>query len=132
VIDAGKTILDRYISLGDRLAEGAAELEELRSIFAADAAVQLNTKEGAAVGIDAILAYYRGRLQGRGGSKHFWNTHRIDDRTLEADWVAAGRGLDGSLRTASGFERALLNEQGLIRDLRNYPSRDAVTPREPA
>jgi 2-polyprenyl-6-methoxyphenol hydroxylase-like FAD-dependent oxidoreductase len=116
-----ETVLDRYIGLADRAVHDPALLaKELPSIFAPDATVQLFDEP--VTGFDAILAFYRAHIATQADCRHFWNTRVLDDGTLEAEWVAAGRMADGSLLAVGGVETATLDAAGLISHLRNRPA----------
>jgi hypothetical protein len=112
-----ETVLDRYIALADRAVQDPAALDELASVFAPDATVQL--RDEPVTGIDAIMAFYRAHIATHADSKHYWTTRALDDSTLEATWVVAARMADGRLMTAAGVERAVVNANGLIIELRN-------------
>lgn len=97
--------------------------QECVEIFAPDATVII--RDEPVTGTDAIVDLYNTVLAMLQESKHLWNTVRVDDTLLEADWAAALRRRDGSLATMSGFERIRLNADGLIAHLQNFPSRPA-------
>lgn len=115
------TALGRYIDFADRYAAGNAQIEELRTIFAEDATVDVIGEP--IKGIDALLSFYARMFGGWQASKHFWTTTIVDDNTVETEWAAIVRLEDGSLRPVGGYERARLNADGLMVDLRNYPSK---------
>lgn len=118
------TALDRYMTLFDRYLDGSTQLDELRTIFAPDATVDII---GAPVtGIDDLFGMYEGILGRLQETKHFWNLTKVDDNTLEAEWVVAGKMKDGGVMSLGGFERAHLNAEGLIVNLRNYPNKAAA------
>jgi hypothetical protein len=112
------TALDRYMMLADRAAGRPELAEELRTIFAENATVDIYA--GEITGIEALLPFYRTFYGGMQECRHLWTTRRAGENVLEAPWVAAVRLPDGSLKSFGGFERALLNDEGLITDLRNY------------
>ncbi|TWF82271.1 SnoaL-like protein [Pseudonocardia hierapolitana] len=114
-----ETTIDRYITIFDRAARDPAALEELRSIFAPDAPVQLTDEQEPVTGLTAIMTLYRGITGYMADSTHFWTTTVLDDGTLEYHWVQAARSTDGRLLTNSGIERASVNAEGLITNLRN-------------
>ncbi|SNY31357.1 nuclear transport factor 2 family protein [Paractinoplanes atraurantiacus] len=113
---ATETALDRYITFMGRAAHDTALLDDLSSIFAVDATVAMGTPEVVA-GLDAITEFYRGFYAGAGDSKHFWTTTVLDDGTLKAHFIVAGRNPDGSLMARSGIEHATVNDDGLITSL---------------
>lgn len=118
------TVLDRYMTLFDRYLDGTTQLDELRTIFAPDATVNITGTP--VTGIEALLAMYGGILGRLQETRHFWNLTKVDDSTLEAEWAVAGRLKDGGVTSLGGFERAHLNAEGLIVNLRNYPNRAAA------
>lgn len=109
------TVVDRYITLIDRAVHEPGALEELPSIFAADATVQLEDLQPV-TGLAAITEFYRGFFSHAhgGDSKHFWTTTVLDDGRLEVRFLAAGRTPDGELTARSGTEHATVNAEGLI------------------
>lgn len=122
-----ETVLDRYIGLADRAVHDPALLaEELPTIFAPDATVQLFDEP--VTGLDAILAFYRAHLATQSDTRHFWTTRVLQDGTLEAEWVAAGRLTDGSLLVVGGVETATVDPAGLISHLRNRTTIAPATP----
>ncbi|GAA4013027.1 nuclear transport factor 2 family protein [Streptomyces plumbiresistens] len=115
---ATDTVLDRYIALMDRAVHDLGLLdEELPSIFAPDATVQLEELEPV-TGLTAITEFYRRFYSHAGDNKHFWNTTVLEDGTLEADFIVAGRSRDGHLLARRGIEHATVNADGLITSLR--------------
>jgi hypothetical protein len=114
-----ETVIDRYITIFDRAAQDPGTLDELRSIFAPDARVQLTDDQEPVTGFAAIMELYRALAGGMADSKHFWTTTVLDDGTLECRWVQAARATDGRLLTNGGIERATVNTDGLITNLRN-------------
>jgi hypothetical protein len=112
-----ETVLDRYIALADRAVQDPAALEQLPSLFAPDATVQLGDEP--VTGLDAIMRFYCAHVATYADSKHYWTTRVLDHGTLEATWVVAARMADGRLMTAAGVERAVVNADGLITELRN-------------
>lgn len=114
------TVLDRYIGLADRAVGHLEKIEELRTIFATDAVVQLFDSE--VVGIDAILDFYRNFIGSIEEGTHYWTTTKVSEDVLEAQWIGAIRFKGDRLVAAGGLERARLNADGLIADLRNYPN----------
>jgi hypothetical protein len=50
-----ETVIDRYITIFDRATHDPAALEELRSIFAPDATVQLADEQEPMTGLAAIM-----------------------------------------------------------------------------
>lgn len=122
--DGTVTVLERYMTLFDRYLAGTTQLDELRTIFAPDATVDIIGTP--VTGIDALFGLYEGILGRMQETKHVWNLNRVDESTLEADWVVAARMKDGSVMSRGGFERAHLNAEGLIVDLKNYPNRAAA------
>jgi SnoaL-like protein len=114
-----ETVLDRYIKLFDRAAHDTGALEELRSIYAPDATVQLLEGAEPVTGLDAIIEFYRNLAAGMADSKHIWDVRVLDDGRLECHWVSVARAVDGRLTTQSGIEHATLNADGLITNLRN-------------
>lgn len=115
------TILDRYIAFADRAVGHPEMIEELRTIFAPDATVQLF--EDKIHGIEAIIAFYRGFIGSVIEGQHFWTTTTVDDDVLEARWVGALRFAGDRLVATGGVERARLNADGLIQDLLNTPEK---------
>jgi hypothetical protein len=114
-----ETVLDRYIRIFDRAAHDAGALEELRTIFAPDATVQLGEGDEPLTGFAVIMELYQGIARNLADSKHFWDVTVLADGTLECRWVQAGRVADGRLVTQSGLEHATVNADGLITNLRN-------------
>lgn len=114
-----ETTIDRYITIFDRAAHDPEALEELRTIFAPDATVQLHEGQEPITGFALIMEVYQGIARHMADSKHFWHTTVLADGTLECRWVQAGRSADGSLVTQSGLEHATVNADGLITNLRN-------------
>jgi hypothetical protein len=51
--------------------------------------------------------------------KHYWNVTELEDGTLRAEWVAAGRMADGNLQAVAGVEHAKVDAEGRITELRN-------------
>jgi hypothetical protein len=113
------TTIDRYIEIFDRAASDSGALDELRTIFATDATVQLDDDAPPITGLAVIMEFYRGVTRGIADSKHIWSTTELPDGTLECRWVQAARAADGRLTTRSGIERARLDAEGLITNLRN-------------
>jgi hypothetical protein len=114
-----ETVIDRYITIFDRAAQDPGALDELRSIFAPDARVQLNDDQEPVTGFAAVMDLYRVMTGHMADSKHVWTTTVLDDGTLECRWVQAARATDGPLLTYGGIERATVNTDGLITNLRN-------------
>jgi hypothetical protein len=52
-------VLDRYIRIFDRSAHDPAALDELQSIFAQDATIQLSDEQEPVTGFAAIMELYR-------------------------------------------------------------------------
>jgi SnoaL-like protein len=113
------TAIDRYIRIFDRAAHDPAALEELRSIFAPDATVQLTDDQEPVTGFAALMELYRGMIAFMADSKHVWTTTVLDDGRVECRWVQAGRTADGRLVAYSGIEHATVDADGLITNLRN-------------
>jgi SnoaL-like domain len=113
------TVIDRYIRIFDRSAQDPAALDELQSIFAPDATIQLSDEQEPVTGFAAIMELYRFLAAGMADSKHIWTTTVLDDGTLECRWVSVARAADGGLGTHSGIEHATVNADGLITNLRN-------------
>ncbi|WP_433556121.1 nuclear transport factor 2 family protein [Pseudonocardia xinjiangensis] len=111
-----ETILDRYIALSDRAVHNPEALE-LRLIFAPDATVQIFDEP--VHGIEAIMEFYWAHVATQADSKHFWNTRVLNDGSLDVERVVVARMANGSLLTTGGVERASVNSDGLITDLRN-------------
>jgi hypothetical protein len=111
------TVLDRYIGLADRAVHDSAARDELLAVFAPDATVSIGPEP--VRGTAAITAFYQDHFASFVDSKHYWDTETLEDGTLEAHWVAASRMTDGSLITVAGIERAVVNADGLITELRN-------------
>jgi hypothetical protein len=116
-----ETALDRYMALADRAVRDPAVLEELPTIFAANATVRL--RDEPVIGIVSIAEFYRAFVAALTESKHYWTTVILGDGTIESHWVAAARRADGSLMTAAGIEHATVDSDGLISDLRNRYTR---------
>lgn len=114
------TVLDRYIGFADRAVGHPEMIEELRTIFAKDATVQLFGDP--IVGIDAIIDFYRGFIGSIEEGRHFWTTTQAGDNVLEAQWVGALRFKGDKLVGTGGLERAEVNADGLITFLRNFPN----------
>ena len=113
------TVLDRYIRIFDRAPKDHEALEELRTIFAPDATVQLHQDAEAVTGLERIMELYRAYAEGADESRHVWDSTELADGTIECRWVAAARATDGRLSTLSGLEHATVNADGLITNLRN-------------
>ena len=113
------TVLDRYIRIFDRTAHDPEVVEELQSIFAPDATVQLTEDSEPVTGLSAIMAVYRNITAQMADSQHFWTVTELDDGTLECHWVQAGRATDGRLVSMSGIEHATVNADGLVTHLAN-------------
>lgn len=111
------TVLDRYIAFADRAVGHPELIEELRTIFSEDAVVQLFEDE--IVGIDAILDFYRNFIGSVVEGTHYWTTTKVSENVLEAKWIGAIRFKGDRLVAVGGLERALVNADGLITDLRN-------------
>ncbi|HEX6356630.1 hypothetical protein [Actinophytocola sp.] len=114
-----ETTIDRYITIFDRSAHDPDALEELRTIFAPDATVQLDDGMEPITGFTVIMEIYQGIARNMADSKHFWTTTELPDGTLECHWVQAARAADGRLVTQSGIEHATLDADGLITNLHN-------------
>lgn len=115
-----KNAYDRYMEFADRAGGRPELLDELRTIFAADASIHI--RDRTITGIDAILEFYRGFFAEIVECSHYWITSEVSENIIEAPWVAALRLTGGRLLSISGFERTYLNADGLIKDLRNYPN----------
>jgi hypothetical protein len=113
------TVIDHYIRIFDRSAHDPGALEQLRTIFAPDATVQLHDDQEPVSGFAAIMQVYRGIAADMADSKHFWTTMVLDDGRLECRWVSVMRRADGRLVALSGIEHAIVNADGLITNLRN-------------
>ncbi|HET6504920.1 MAG TPA: nuclear transport factor 2 family protein [Amycolatopsis sp.] len=111
------TTIDRYIGLADRAVHDDSAIEEMLTLFAPDATVQLGPEP--VRGHEAIAALYRAHFATIADSRHYWNTTVLEGGTLRAEWVAAGRMKDGQLMTVAGVEHAQVDDSGLITDLRN-------------
>jgi hypothetical protein len=114
-----ETVIDRYIKIFDRAAQDPAAFDELHSIFAPDATVQLMDEQEPLTGFAAIMPFYRALTAGTAESRHVWTTTVLDDGRIECHWLAATRLADGRLVAPSGIEHATVNADGLITDLRN-------------
>lgn len=114
-----ETVIDRYITIFDRSARDSAAIEELETIFAPDAIVQLDDGAEPVTGSAAIIGMYRGIAASMADSKHFWTTEVLDDGRIECHWVQAARATDGELATRRGIEHATVGDGGLITHLRN-------------
>ncbi|SEF04358.1 SnoaL-like domain-containing protein [Streptomyces sp. 3213] len=119
MIQTTETVIDRYIRIFDRLPHDPGALEELRTVYAPDATVQLDEGGEMVTGIDAILPIYRDLAARMADSHHFWDVTELDDGTLECRWASLTRTADGRLLTLNGLERATVNSDGLITSLRN-------------
>ena len=110
------TALDRYIGLADQAIADPAAFDQFISVFSPDAVVQIDDTPMTG---PAIVEFYREFVASFAESKHFWNTTVLDDGTLKATWVCAGRMADGTVVTVAGVEHARVNQDDLIVDLRN-------------
>lgn len=61
---ATETTIDRYITIFDRAPHDVAAVEELQSIFARDATVQLADEQEPVTGLAAIMKLYRAPRRG--------------------------------------------------------------------
>jgi hypothetical protein len=122
-----ESAIDRYIRIFDRAAHDPGALDELRSIFAPDATVQLSDEQEPVTGFAALMDLYRGIAAGMADSKHIWTTTLLDDGRIECRWVSVARRADGHLVALGGIEHATLDASGLITNLRNR----MVDPRSP-
>ncbi|MFE7277334.1 MULTISPECIES: nuclear transport factor 2 family protein [Streptomyces] len=113
------TVVDRYIRIFDRTAHDPQAVEELESIFAQDAVVQLAEGIEPVAGLPAIMAVYRGFVSQMADSQHFWTVTELDDGRLECEWVQAGRSVDGRLVCTGGVEQVTVNADGQITKLIN-------------
>ncbi|XVV15122.1 nuclear transport factor 2 family protein [Actinoplanes sp. CA-131856] len=111
------TVLDRYIAFMDRAAHDLGLLDDLSSIFAEDATVDLGVA-GPVTGLTAIVEFYRGFYANAGDTKYFWTTTVLEDGTLKAHFIVSGRTPDGALMARSGIEYATVDADGLISSLR--------------
>lgn len=115
-----ETVFDRYMNAIDRAVYDAGALEEdLRSIYAPDATVDLSEGAEPVIGLDAIIEFYRGFVAACSDSKHFWDVRVLDDGRLECHWVSVHRMADGRLTAQGGIEHATVNADGLMTSLRN-------------
>lgn len=114
-----QTVIDRYIKVFDRAAQDPTAIDELRSIFAPDATIQLSDEQQPVTGFAAIMEFYRAIAAAMAESKHIWSTTTLDDGRLECRWASVARAADGGLETHSGIEHATVNADGLITNLRN-------------
>ena len=94
-------------------------MEELQSVFAPDATVQLTEELEPVTGLSAVMDLYRNVVRTMADSQHFWTSTVLDDGRIECRWVQAGRGIDGRLVILSGHEFATVNADGRITELRN-------------
>src|ERR1044072_1607904 len=97
--DMTETVIDRYVALVDRAVHEPGALEELHSIFAPNATVQLDDSFEPLHGITAIMAFYKAFVGSMADSKHVWTTTVRHDGVLECRWVQAQRAVDGGLLT---------------------------------
>lgn len=116
-----KTIetIGRYMEIFDRTAHDPGALEELLTLFASDATVQLVDGQEPVTGIPALWELYRLAVKNLTDSRHIWTTTVLDDGRIEARWDCASRTIDGRLVALSGIEHVTVNADGLITNLRN-------------
>lgn len=114
---SAETVLDRYITLVDRAIHEPEALDELATVFAPDATVHLDHLPPV-TGLDAIREFYQRFCGHVADAKHVWTTTVIDEKTLEAQFIAAQRSPDEELTARRGTERVTLDADGLITDLR--------------
>ncbi len=110
-------VMDRYIAATDRAIADEAHLDELLSVFAPDAMVQIDVKPFR--GERAIREFYTGFIAAHAASKHFWNTTVLPDGRQKTVWACAARLTDGSVITVAGVEHATVDQQGRITNLHN-------------
>jgi hypothetical protein len=115
------TTIDRYIGLADRAVHDDSALDELLTLFAPYATVQIGPEP--VHGHEAIAAFYRAHFVTFADSRHYRNTTVLDDGTLRAEWASAARMTDGQLMTVAGVEHAQIDGDGLITEMRNEFSR---------
>jgi hypothetical protein len=109
----------RYMNTFDRAAHDPEALEELLTLFAPDASVQLRDDLEPVTGTAALRELYRGVTGHTAESRHVWTTTALDDGRIEARWAAASRTVDDRMVAVSGIEHVTLNADGLITNLRN-------------
>ncbi|HEY6497007.1 MAG TPA: nuclear transport factor 2 family protein [Trebonia sp.] len=112
-----ETIMDRYIRLFDAAVHDASALDEMLTLFAPEATVEIGQEP--VQGRQAIDAMYRAFVATFSDSKHFCNTTVLEDGSLLGEWVASGRTTDNRVITAAGVERVKVDGAGRITDLRN-------------
>lgn len=116
-----ETVMDRYIRLFDSAVHDSSALDEMLTLFADEAVVEIGPEP--VHGRAAIEGMYREFLPTFADSKHFCNTTALEDGTLRTEWAAAVRTADGHVLTAAGVEHAKIDSDGRISDLRNTFSR---------
>jgi nuclear transport factor 2 (NTF2) superfamily protein len=115
------TVADRYVQLADLAVHDDTALNELLTLFAADATVRLGPEP--VRGGEAIEAFYRAHFAAFADSRHMWNTTVTEDGRLRVEWAVVARTADGQIVTAAGVEHAEVDEKGLIADLSNEYTR---------
>jgi SnoaL-like domain len=110
--------LDRYIGLADDVVSGRVKLDEWVAVFAPDAVVEIFPGQ-VVRGAEQVREFYRQFAASFAETRHMWNGAVLPDGTLHATWAAVLRMADGSVSAVSGVERAKVDAEGLITDLRN-------------
>jgi hypothetical protein len=114
-----ETTIARYMNTFDRAAHDPGALEELLTLFAPAATVQLRDDQEPVTGIAALRELYRGVVGHTAESRHVWTTAVLDDGRIETRWAQASRTVDDRILAFSGIERVTLDADGLITNLRN-------------
>ncbi|MDX3240430.1 ethyl tert-butyl ether degradation protein EthD [Streptomyces sp. ME18-1-4] len=117
--ETAAAVIDRYITLVERMAHDPAPLEDILALFGPDATVQLHEDQQPLAGIPALRELYAGIAKGVADSKTVWSTTVLDDGRIELRWLYVARGDDDRLTALSGIEYATLDAYGLITNLRN-------------
>ncbi|MER6497355.1 nuclear transport factor 2 family protein [Streptomyces griseorubiginosus] len=111
------TVVDRYITLMDRAVHDPQALQELGSVFAPGATVQIGDLPPV-TGLSDITEFYRNFYSEMADCKHVWTTTVLDDGSLEVRFIAAWRTIDGQLASQGAVEHVTVDANGLITQLR--------------
>lgn len=109
------TLLNNYFRLFDASRTDARAIEDLLSLFTADAEIVLNGTSRR--GFEGFMkAFYEYNMD----VKHMWDGWVLQpDGSYQTNWAVCGQAADGTVYAKTGIDIARVNDEGQIMYLEN-------------